>query len=176
MSPDSPPRRASGTIHVFTFKEGLLAGAAHDLRLRFERFTCELDGSAVEVTIELGSLRVDGPVRAGVVRPDEYDGRRRAEIERAAQREVLRADRFPTAEFTAQATARAGGLDVRGTLTLAGGAASVAFPMTVAGATYQAAFELKPSRWGIPPYSALLGTIRVQDRVRIEIVVAELTA
>lgn len=165
--------QATGTLQVFTFKEGLLSGAAHDLRLRFERFTCALDGTALKVTIDLHSLRVDGPVRGGVVRTEEYDAPRRAEIERAAKKEVLRSDRFPTAEFSGEAVGRDGGFDVRGILTLAGREAPLAFPMKQDGAIYRASFELPPSQWGIAPYSALLGTIRVQDRVRIEIAVSE---
>lgn len=164
-------QRATGIVQVFTFKAGLLAGAAHDLRLRFERCDCALDGEALTASIDLGSLRVDGPVRGGVVDADAYDAGRRAEIERAARLEVLRADRFPTAAFTGRAVARAGGHDVRGTLVLAGRDAPLAFTVAEDGSTHRASFELQPSRWGIAPYSALLGTIRVQDRVRIEVVV-----
>jgi len=166
-------RRATGTIHVFTFKEGLLAAAAHDLRLRFEGFTCHLEGEAVRVVVALNSLRVDGPVRGGVVRPEEYDARRRAEIEGITRREVLRADRFPTATFEGRAVTAAGGYDVRGTLTLAGREGALSFGVKEDGARYRATFELHPSHWGIAPYSAALGTIRVQDRVRIEVAVTE---
>jgi len=162
-------RRATGTIHVFTFKTGLLAAAAHDLRLRFDGFTCHLQDQTVTVVVPLNALRVDGPVRGGVVRTDEYDAARRAEIEGATRREVLRADHFPTARFTGQALRTAAGYDVRGTLTLAGREAPLAFSVAEHGAEYRAVFELKPSRWGIAPYSAALGTIRVQDRVRIEL-------
>jgi hypothetical protein len=167
-------RRATGTVHVFTFKEGLLAAAAHDLRLRIEELTCQLEGEALKVVVALDSLRVDGPVREGVVRPDEYDARQRADIERAARREVLRVDRFPTATFDGQAVAAADGYDVRGTLTLAGREGALSFSMKKGdGATYRGGFELQPSRWGIAPYRAMLGTLRVQDRVRIEIAVNE---
>jgi len=162
-------RRATGIIHVFTFKTGLLAAAAHDLRLRFDGFTCHLQDQTVTVVIPLNALRVDGPVRGGVVRTEEYDPARRAEIEAAARREVLRADHFPTATFKGQALPVAAGYDVRGTLNLAGQDAPLAFSVTRHGPQYRAVFELKPSRWGIAPYSAALGTIRVQDRVRIEL-------
>ena len=167
-------RRAGGTIHVFTFKEGLLAAAAHDLRLRIDGFTCHLDGDAVRVVIALNSVHVDGPVRGGVVRPGEYDDHRRAEIEGATRRDVLRTERFPTATFAGQAVAGSGGYDVRGTLALTGREGALSFAMKKDGPGYRGSFELQPSRWGIAPYSAMLGTIRVQDRVRIEVAVAEL--
>jgi hypothetical protein len=164
-------RRATGTLHIFTFKEGLLAAAAHDLRLRLDEFTCRLEGEALVVEVQLNSLYVDGPVRGGLVRPDEYDARQRADIERAARREVLRADRFPTATFDGQASRAAGGYEVRGTLNLAGREGALSFSMKQDGAAYRGAFELQPSRWGIAPYRAMLGAIRVQDRVRIEVAV-----
>ena len=166
-------RRFGGTIRVFTFKEGLLARAAHDLCLRFERFRCELDGAILKAAIELGSLRVEGPVRGGVVRAEEYDAAQRAEIERSARLQVLRADRFPSAEFTGEASARAGGFEVQGRLTLAGRTSALAFPVNTDGATHRATFELRPSDWNIAPYTAMLGAIRVQDRVRIELALAE---
>jgi polyisoprenoid-binding protein YceI len=166
--------RGAGTIFVFTFKEGLLAGAAHDLRLRFERFTCELTGETLRVSVDLGSLRVDGPVRAGLVRTDEYDPGRRADIEQRAREQVLRAGRWPTAEFTGTAVAQRDGFAVNGRLALAGREAPLAFTAKrEIDGTHRCSFELQPSRWGIAPYTAMLGTIRLQDRVRIEIALSE---
>ena len=33
---------------------------------------------------------------------------------------------------------------------------------------YQGSVELIPTRWGIPPFKAVGGTIKLQDRVRVE--------
>ena len=54
-----------------------------------------------------------------------------------------------------------------GTLTLAGRAASITAPIEVTDAFARVSLELQPTRWGIAPYKALMGAIRLQDRVRI---------
>jgi len=166
-------RRATGILHVFTFKEGLLSAVAHDLRLRLDPFSIEMDGESVRARIPLGSLRVDGVVRDGVVQPGGLDGRQRADIERAALRDVLHADRHPAAEFDGTAIPRGAGFDVRGALALAGRSAPITFTMEGDGKSYRGRFALRPTAWGIQPYRALLGAIRLQDQVQIELTATE---
>jgi polyisoprenoid-binding protein YceI len=166
-------RRATGTLQIFTFKEGLLSAVAHDLRLGLAAFPIELDGETVRARIPLGSLRVDGVVRDGVVQPGALDGRQRADIERAALKDVLRADRYPAAEFDGTAILRGTAFDVRGALALAGRSAPVTFTMEGDGRSYRGHFAFRPSAWGIQPYRALLGAIRLQDHVRIELAATE---
>jgi YceI-like domain len=162
-------RRGKGTIHVFTFKEGLLAAAAHDLRLRLETFDVGLEGQEVRATFDLASLHVDGPVQGGVVDLERYDGARRAEIERNMHADVLHTARHPTARFAGQASPGGdGGYRVSGQLDLAGRSAPLSFEVRAEGGWFRASFELPPTRWGIAPYKALMGAIRLQDRIRIE--------
>jgi hypothetical protein len=73
-------RRARGTIDVFTFKDGLLARAAHDLALRCDQLDAALDGQSVTATVPLAAIAVIGPVEGGVVRGDLYDDGKRCEI------------------------------------------------------------------------------------------------
>jgi hypothetical protein len=160
-------RKGQGTIHVLTFKDGILARAAHDLQLRLQRFEVALDGERVTADLDLRSLAVEGPVEGGAVRRDRYDAPTRAEVERAMHGEVLHTGRHPVARFTGHARPQGEGFAVEGQLDLAGRTAPLAFDVRGDGGTYRAAFELRPSRWGIPQYRALLGAIRVQDRVRI---------
>jgi len=62
-------RRAQGSIAVFTFKDGLLARAAHDLAFRLDELEATLDAAeTVTATIPLRALAVVGPVENGVVR------------------------------------------------------------------------------------------------------------
>jgi hypothetical protein len=110
-------RSANGTIRVFTFKDGLFARAAHDLRLRLEHFSVRLDGDELRVDFDLRSLVVEGAVESGVV--TAYEPARRAEVEAVMHEHVLQTKRHPTARFTGSATARAEGFEVRGELELA---------------------------------------------------------
>lgn len=166
-------RHATAVIDIFTFKEGLLAGVGHDMRLRLDRAEIELEGETIRARVPLAGLVVEGAVRDGVVQPAALDARQRADIERAARQDVLRVARHPTAEFTGTAKPAQGGFDVRGTLALAGRSAPLACRIDGAGPGYQARFTLRPSTWGIAPYRALLGALRLQDRVDLALTVTE---
>ncbi|HEX6273869.1 MAG TPA: YceI family protein [Polyangiaceae bacterium] len=166
-------RRASGTIHVFTFKEGVLSRAAHDLALRLECSEVTLDGDVLRAEFELASLFVVGPVESGVVRAERFDAATRSEIERAMHAHVLRTRRHPRAQFTGTAVPMDTGFEVNGKLELVGRSEPLSFPVRRSGSEFRADFELLPSRWGIEPYRALFGAIRLRDRVSIAAVVRE---
>jgi polyisoprenoid-binding protein YceI len=168
-------RRARGTIAVFTFKDGLLARAAHDLALRFEDFDVTLDGETVTAHLPLRALKVTGPVEGGAIRADLYDPHQRREIEQTMHDQVLPSARHPAARFTGHAIASANGYEVGGQLELAGQSAPLAFSVQRAGDLYRARFEIQPSRWGIAPYKALFGAIKLKDLLRVELALREAT-
>ena|SRR5882724_9453498 len=167
-------RRASGTIHVFTFKEGVLSAIAHDLRIRLQSFQIALDGTDVKADFDLKSLQVEGPMRNGVLQAEHYDAGKRADVAKAMQAEVLHTDRHPKAAFVGTALGVGdGGYRVEGQLQLAGSSQPLSFDVRHDGGTYRAAFELKPSRWGIAQYKALLGAIKLKDVLRVELALTE---
>lgn len=61
------------------------------------------------------------------------------------------------------------GFAVDGELELKRRKVPLAFRVRNDARTYRAAFELEPSHWGIAPFKAVLGAIRLKDRVRIEL-------
>jgi hypothetical protein len=166
-------RKAKGTIRVFTFKDGILARAAHDLQVRLEQFDIGLEGEDVHAEFALKSLFVDGPVEGGVVRPEQYDAGKRADVEKAMHGEVLHTDKNPTARFRGKALPKGEGYAVSGELDLAGKTAPLSFDVQKDGATYRATFEMQPSRWGVAQYKALLGAIRLKDVIRVELALTE---
>src|SRR5215813_1074868 len=119
-------RRAKGQINVFTFKDGVLARMAHDLRIHLDRFDVTLDGEAVRGEFDLKTLVVDGPVQDGVVQLDEYDAAKKAEVHKAMHEEVLRSEQYPTASFVGQASPKGEGFHVSGDLALVGKTAPIA--------------------------------------------------
>jgi hypothetical protein len=166
-------RRATGTIHAFTFKDGVLSAVAHDLRIRLEKFEIGLEGNAVRAEFDLKSLFVDGPMEKGVLQPDQYDAGKRAEVEKAMHGDVLHTSKYPTALFTGTASEQGSGYSVKGELELAGKKAPLAFDVVNEGGTYRTSFEFQPSQWGVAQYKALLGAIRLKDIVRIEAALRE---
>jgi len=164
-------RRAVGRLEVYTFKAGLLSMAAHDLHLRLDGFSVTLEGEAVEAEFPLDRLHLMGPVENGVTQPGRYRPDQVAAVESAMRGEVLRTARHPTARLTGRALPRADGWEVSGILALAGGEAPVDLTLRRVGDEYRGGVELRPSRWGIAEYRAMMGAIRLQDRVRVEVVV-----
>jgi hypothetical protein len=147
-------------IRVFTFKKGLLSAMGHDLCLEVGGVDIAIDGDRVKVTIRADSLRVKGAVRGGVVHQDEPSAADRATIEGHVRRDVLETASYPTIVFEGARDADM----VRGVLTLHGRAQPLAI---MAAATFNV--ELQPSRFGIAQFRALGGTLKVEDRVRIEV-------
>ena len=155
----------TGTIQVFTYKDGLLARLAHDLRLTLGRFEIQRDGASVQARFWPGSLHVDGAIdRRGQLDTDTLSDSDRRKIGENIAEHVLHLDRFPEASFRGQIV---GGGAVEGELTLAGRSAAVRVPVQAAGGRLRGEVTLVPSRWGIAPYKALAGAIKLQDRVLV---------
>lgn len=156
-----------GTVHLFTFKEGMLSAIAHDLQLTVKRFRVVVNGAAVAAELFTDTVVVDGAVRDGKLAPQVLSDRDRDKIRATMAGEVLRSSQFGRATFAGTATVEGDHVVARGELELVGKRQPIEVAMTRAGATLSGDIELVPSRWGIRPYSALGGTLRVQDRVRV---------
>jgi hypothetical protein len=166
-------RRGSGRLDVFTFTEGLLSRAGHDLHFRLGELPVTLEGEDVRAELPLDRLLLVGPVEDGVTNPEAYDAGKRAEVERTMREEVLRLGAHPTARFTGRAVASADGFVVKGQLDLQGTSAPLTFAVRSEGGAHRGRFELHPTRWGIAPHRAMLGALRVKDLVRIDLEVRE---
>ena len=173
MSPSEIPMSTQepSTIHVFTFKDGLLARLAHDLRLSLGRFEIQREGTALSGRFWPESLRVDGVVgKDGRVDAEALGSGDKAKIQRNIADEILLTSRHP--EITFAGTLAPGGI-VDGRLTMVGKTAPVRAPVRVEGRRLRAEFTLVPTQWGIAPFKALAGAIKLQDRV---VVVLDLPA
>jgi polyisoprenoid-binding protein YceI len=147
---------------VYSYREGLLAAVGHDLCLTVSRFTVDIgpDGDAISGEFDAASLRVSG------VSAD--DARK---IEKNAADDVLAARRFPTVTFRSTKVARDGAerARVEGTLTLHGATRPLAFDVATDGGNWRAELVLDVRDYGIKPYSAMFGTLRVKAEVRVVI-------
>lgn len=158
------------TVRVFTFKEGLLSGVAHDLELALERFRVDWDSARVSATFELGSFRVLHAVVDGHPAPDALSDRDRRKIERTIADDVLFTSRHPDARFeSSSVTSDGDGFTVRGTLTLAGAEQELSVRVRRENASYTAETVLDQRRFGITPYSAMLGTLKLKPDVLVRV-------
>ena len=157
-------------IEVFTYKDGLLARLAHDLRLSLGRFEIVREGDEIRGRFWPGSLTVDGAIgRGGELDTRALSASDRSKIAGNIAEHVLDLARFPEAAFTGKLAAGEGTHTLEGTLTLVGRAVPLRVSVRAAGGRLLAEVPLVPSRWGIAPYRALAGAIKLQDRVLVKL-------
>jgi polyisoprenoid-binding protein YceI len=167
-------------IAVKVFKGGVASALAHDHVVRATRWQATLDASTEPVALS-ADVRVD----ATALEVDEPDARTRhgldgtlSDSDRAQVRasmlgaDQLDAARFPEVRFSASQIDRDGdGFRLTGELALHGAVRRIAVPLDIARdgetCTARGRVRVKQSDFGITPYSAFLGAVRVQDEVEI---------
>jgi polyisoprenoid-binding protein YceI len=162
----------TGRIMLRTFRDGLASQAGHDLTIEVTIWNGELtmgqEGvpTALEVRIQMDSLAVREGVRG--IKP--LTDRDRREIAHTAQR-LLTTERNPEAVYTADRfEAKDGGGVIEGTFTLAGTAQPLGLEVTQTGPDrYRGTTTVVQSAYGIRPYKAFLGALKVRDGVDVEV-------
>ena len=153
-------QKSTMTVHVY--KAGLLGFAGHDHEIRAPLAEGQVDDSRAV------SLRVDA--RQLQVMDKEISAKDRAEIQHTMLGpEVLDSQQFPEIRFrsTTVSTAGTGQWTVQGELTLHGQTHPIALKATGEPGHYHGSIVLKQKDFGMKPYSAAGGTIKVKNEVEI---------
>jgi polyisoprenoid-binding protein YceI len=153
-------QKSTMTVHVY--KAGLLGFAGHDHEIRAPLAEGQVDDSRAV------NLRVDA--RQLQVMDQEISDKDRAEIQHTMLGpEVLDSQQFPEIRFrsTAVTTAGAGQWTVLGELTLHGQTHPIALKASGEPGHYRGSIVLKQKDFGMKPYSAAGGTIKVKNEVEI---------
>ena len=162
-----------GRILLCTFRDGLAAQAGHDLTIEATRWSGELgvndelSPAGLEVRVDLGAL----VVREGTGGVKPLTDRDRREIA-VTMRKVLGAGQHPEAVFAADKFRpdADGGGEISGTLTLRGQARPLRLQVKQTGTgRYHAETQVIQSDYGIKPYTAFLGALRVRDAVDVAV-------
>lgn len=153
---------AAVKVVIFTFKEGLFSAVAHDLKLEITRLTVDVDGASVRAEFDPGSLRVITPMKDGAENPNAIPRLLYGEIEKNTFADVLEVKRYPTISFASTAITET---EVVGQLTLHGKTKEVRGRR--AGQT--AEFSLDQRDFGIKPFSAMLGALKVKPVVTVQV-------
>jgi len=159
---------------VFTFKEGLLSPMAHDLRIKVTRFTIQVDDASGSVTasFDTSSLRVDTPMKDGNENPSALSDSDKEKIAGQIRDDVLHSGKFPEARFVSRSVQKRpdGGYDLEGDLTLHGTTKPLKARSESAGGRQKLELTLNQPEFGITPYKAMMGTLKIQPNVTIRVV------
>jgi hypothetical protein len=157
-----------GTVHVFTYKDGPLARFAHDLRLSVEKFAVTLDAREVRATFDARTLRVDGVVKGARVDAGALGEKDRRDILDNLASQVLRSRQHPEILYTGRVVgATDAALTLRGSLRLVGREGPLEVQLRRRGERAVGEASLMQTRWGIQPFSAMLGAIKIKNVIDV---------
>jgi YceI-like domain len=158
--PEFGPENA--TLTVRTKRQGAASKAGHDLLIEVTSWSATLDEQSITLTADPSSLRVlEGT--GGMMALGEDD---KAGIAQTIEDEVLKGTPI---EFRSTSVEPGPGT-VTGELELAGNSRPITFELTAGeDGRISGTATLKQTDWGMKPYSALFGTLKVADEVEVEI-------
>ena len=166
----------SAEIYVFTFKAGVLSRVAHDLKLRvteLELTWAEDDAGVGEIRLRASprSLRVVCAMRKGKQQPNALSSKDCADIERNVHTDVLQPTKFPEIRFASQHVeqVKTDRYRITGELMLHGARRMLETFVERRDDVWQADIPLHQPDFGIKPYSAMLGSIRIKSRLMVQV-------
>jgi polyisoprenoid-binding protein YceI len=154
----------NATLHVETGRNGAAAKAGHDLTIDVGSWDATLevgDSSSLQLNADPTSLTVrEGKGGMQALKDDDKE-----DIRKTIDKDVLKKK---TIHFVSSSVEQAGeGLKVSGDLEMGGKTNPVTFDLSESGGTLTGSASVKQSDWGIKPYSALFGALKVNDEVKV---------
>ena len=157
---------------LFSCKDGLLARLAHDLKLQVERFSIEVDETThqVKATFDPSSIQVVCAQIDGRDDPSTLSKGDRKKIYDNVTKDVLRTRKYPEIRFdSTNVVERGEGFTVEGTLQLHGKSRNVQTNVRADGERWVAELKLHQPDFGIKPFSAALGGLKVKPDVMVRV-------
>lgn len=164
--------RSSATCNIYVFKEGLLSSFGHDLCVTVSSFLIEISDDARSITARFDpeSVHVGCAVVNGVENPDRLKEDEKKEIDRNIFVDVLQAAFFREISLkSSSVTKEDTSYNVDATLNLHGKEKQIYFTVKDEGENLSADIWLHLPDFGIKPFSALFGTLRIKPDVLIRI-------
>lgn len=160
------PENAS--IRVKTYRQGVASRAGHDLVIDVARWQATLSVDQTGATIELTADPRSLVVREGVHGVKPLSENDRVEIEKNIDEKALRGAPINFRSSRAAPVGDDGRVAVAGNLEMAGQTRPIRFVLSVdREGSVEGVARLTQSEWGIKPYSALMGALKVADEVEV---------
>ena len=157
---------------LFSFKDGLLSRLAHDLKLQVERFSIEVDESTkvIKATFDPSSIQVVCAQVDGRDDPSTLSKGDKKKIYDNVTKDVLRVRKFPEIRFdSTKVVERGEGFAVEGTLQMHGKSRTVQASVRADGGRWATEVRVHQPDFGIKPYTAALGALKVKPDVVVRI-------
>ena len=162
----------SGRLLVKTARTGLGAKAGHDLTIEVTRWhgNVVIDAatpvnSSVTVEVDVDSFEV----RQGTGGVKPLTDADRADIKNTLRGKILNTAQHPAITFGSnQVSGTAESFRIDGDLTLVGVTQPVTVEGRLAAGRALGSAVIVQSRWGIRPYSAFLGALKLRDEVEVQ--------
>lgn len=159
---------------VYSYKDGLLSKIAHDLKHRATKFVLRVDEQTlmIEAVIDARSLRVESVMKEGVEAESGLSTDDKKKIESQVVQDVLHADEHPLIRFrSTEVAAGPDGLNIQGTLELNNCTNMVTTTAKRVNGHYEADLLIHQPAFGIKPFSAMMGTLKIKPDVMVRMVV-----
>jgi len=157
---------------LFSFKDGLLSRLAHDLKLQVERFSIEVDETnhQIKATFDPSSVQV---VCARVDGRDDLSALSKGDKKKIydnATKDVLQTRKYPEVRFdSTKVVERGEGFAVEGTLEMHGKSRNIQTSVRAEGDRWTADVKIHQPDFGIKPFTAALGALKVKPDVLVRI-------
>lgn len=151
---------AAVDCRVSVFREGLLTSFGHDVTLQVTNLSLDVaDDDEITADFDPGSLRVTTDISASD----------REEIEKNVEK-VLEPRKYPKIQFHSVSVVRDGDrARIEGDLTLHGVTSPISVEARDDGTRWNATIVLDQRKFGIKPFSAMLGALKVKPEVEVNI-------
>jgi polyisoprenoid-binding protein YceI len=157
----------NGRILVKTYREGFAKAVGHDLVIEVGQWSADVTvGEDPADTTITATAQVDSldPVEGigGVTPLSEQD---KNEIKKNIKK-ILTSPEISFRSFSVKVAGSSA--TVSGDLTIMGRSEGVDVQLSESGGKIKGTFSVIQTRWGIKPYSAMMGALKVADRVDVE--------
>jgi len=160
-------------VLVHTAREGVLSAVGHDLELVATVLSVDvdLDVGTVEARIDARAIRLRGALVEGRLVAGSVSASDTRTIEQHLREDVLAVARHPEIHFVGAlfGATPSGGHRVEGTLTLRGVSRPLRIETRRDGVFERAEVAIEQSDFGIEPFRAMLGALRVRSQVVVQL-------
>ncbi|MCB9679731.1 MAG: hypothetical protein H6737_31785 [Alphaproteobacteria bacterium] len=164
--------QADATCEIFTYKAGLLSAVGHDLLLKCTKFTLTLEDGGIHGDFDGSAIEVVGAMKHGHLEPGTLSEKDRRDILDNIRNHVFKRHDQAAIHFECDEVEEHGELlEGEGTLTIPPNQHDITFEVHVEDDRALCKVKLHQPDWGIKPFSALMGTLKIQPDIEIRVTV-----